>query len=208
MIHWIRSSFLSSSTEMASERSLVWMFIVVGGWDWGRNSCPKPGACVAGISCHLQSGGPRLLIRLGHKGKKKVLKRNNRPLKESYDKPRQCIKKQRHHFAKKGLYSQKLRLFQQYGCENWATKKAERRRISPRNVILNQSELIFAFNLLASANEVISHRDFFFFFIEIFIIPQSKIIHSFHIPLAFYPSKPSIWTPLHSLDAMLSDSIT
>ena len=28
------------------------------------------------------------------------------PLKESYDKPRQCIKKQRHHFADKGTYSQ------------------------------------------------------------------------------------------------------
>ena len=28
------------------------------------------------------------------------------PLKKSYDKPRQCIKKQRHHFANKGLYSQ------------------------------------------------------------------------------------------------------
>ena len=26
--------------------------------------------------------------------------------KESYDKPRQCIKKQRHHFAEKSLYSQ------------------------------------------------------------------------------------------------------
>jgi len=26
--------------------------------------------------------------------------------KESYDKPRQCIKKQRHHFANKGPYSQ------------------------------------------------------------------------------------------------------
>ena len=26
--------------------------------------------------------------------------------KESYDKPRQCIKKQRHHFANKGLHSQ------------------------------------------------------------------------------------------------------
>ena len=25
--------------------------------------------------------------------------------KESYDKPRQCIKKQRHHFANKGTYS-------------------------------------------------------------------------------------------------------
>ena len=28
------------------------------------------------------------------------------PWKESYDKPIQCIKKQRHHFADKGLYSQ------------------------------------------------------------------------------------------------------
>ena len=28
------------------------------------------------------------------------------PWKESYDKPRQCIKKQRHHFADKVLFSQ------------------------------------------------------------------------------------------------------
>ena len=28
------------------------------------------------------------------------------PWKESYDKPRQCIKKQRHHFADKGVCSQ------------------------------------------------------------------------------------------------------
>ena len=28
------------------------------------------------------------------------------PLKESYDKPRQCIKKQRHHFAGKSSYNQ------------------------------------------------------------------------------------------------------
>ena len=28
------------------------------------------------------------------------------PWKKSYDKPKQCIKKQRHHFADKGLYSQ------------------------------------------------------------------------------------------------------
>ena len=28
------------------------------------------------------------------------------PLKESYDKPRQCIKKQRYHIANKGLSSQ------------------------------------------------------------------------------------------------------
>ena len=28
------------------------------------------------------------------------------PWKKSYDKPRQCIKKKRHHFANKGLFSQ------------------------------------------------------------------------------------------------------
>ena len=32
------------------------------------------------------------------------------PWKKSYDKPRQCIKKQKHHFADKGLY------VQSYGC--------------------------------------------------------------------------------------------
>ena len=30
----------------------------------------------------------------------------NAPWKKSYDKPRQCIKQQRHYFANKGLYSQ------------------------------------------------------------------------------------------------------
>ena len=32
------------------------------------------------------------------------------PRKKSYDKPRQCIKKQRHHFADKSLY-----VYQRYG---------------------------------------------------------------------------------------------
>ena len=31
------------------------------------------------------------------------------PSKKSYDKPRQCIQKQRHHFANKSPYSQKSR---------------------------------------------------------------------------------------------------
>ena len=45
---------------------------------------------------------------------------------ESYDKPRQCIKKQRHYFANKGLYSQAM-VFPvvMCGCESWITKKAE-----------------------------------------------------------------------------------
>ena len=37
------------------------------------------------------------------------------PLKESYDKPRQCIQKQRHHFANKGLSSQGY-VFFQWSC--------------------------------------------------------------------------------------------
>ena len=34
------------------------------------------------------------------------------PWKESYDEPRQCLKKQRHHFADKGPYSQSYDFFQ------------------------------------------------------------------------------------------------
>ena len=41
------------------------------------------------------------------------------PWKESYDQPRQHIKKQRHHFANKGPSGQG------YGCESWTVKKAE-----------------------------------------------------------------------------------
>ena len=50
------------------------------------------------------------------------------PWKESYDQPRQHIKKQRHYFANKGPSSQKA-LVVMYGCENWTIKKAESQRI-------------------------------------------------------------------------------
>ena len=48
------------------------------------------------------------------------------PWKKSYDKPRQYIKKQRHYFTDKGLYSQSM-LFPvvMYGCEGWTIEKAE-----------------------------------------------------------------------------------
>ena len=51
-------------------------------------------------------------------------------LKESYDKPRQYIKKQRHHFAEKGPCSQAM-VFPvvMCGCESWTIKKAEWQRI-------------------------------------------------------------------------------
>ena len=51
--------------------------------------------------------------------------------KETYDKPRQCIQKQRHHFVNKGPHSQSYGFSssQMYGCENWTIKKAEHQRI-------------------------------------------------------------------------------
>ena len=51
------------------------------------------------------------------------------PWKESYDKPRQHIKKQRHYFAEK-VCLVKAMVFPvvMYGCENWTIKKAECQR--------------------------------------------------------------------------------
>ena len=46
-------------------------------------------------------------------------------LEEKLSKPRQHIKKQRHHFANKGLHSQSYGFsIVMYGCESWTTKKA------------------------------------------------------------------------------------
>ena len=48
------------------------------------------------------------------------------PWKKSSDQPRQHIKKQRHHFANKGLSSQSYGFpVVMYGCESWTIKKAE-----------------------------------------------------------------------------------
>ena len=55
------------------------------------------------------------------------------PWKKSYDKPRQCIKKQRYHFADKGLSSQSYGFSSSHvwreSCESWTIKKAEHQRI-------------------------------------------------------------------------------
>ena len=53
------------------------------------------------------------------------------PWKESYDQPRQHIKKQRHYFIHKGLSSQGYGFFPvvMYRCESWTIKKAEHQRI-------------------------------------------------------------------------------
>ena len=52
------------------------------------------------------------------------------PWKESYDQPRQHIKKHRHYFANK-VHLVKAMVFPvvMYGCESWTVKKAEHRRI-------------------------------------------------------------------------------
>ena len=50
--------------------------------------------------------------------------------KESYDKPRQHIKKQRYHFADKGPHSQSYGfLVVMYGCESWTKKMTEHQKI-------------------------------------------------------------------------------
>ena len=51
-------------------------------------------------------------------------------LEESYDQPRQHIKKQRHHFVNK-VHLVKAMVFPvvMYGCEHWTIRKAERQRI-------------------------------------------------------------------------------
>ena len=52
-----------------------------------------------------------------------AIKLKDTPFEKSYDKSRQCIKKQRHHFADRG----KAVVFPvvMYSCENWTIKKAE-----------------------------------------------------------------------------------
>ena len=48
------------------------------------------------------------------------------PWKESYDKPRQHIKKQGCHFADKGAYSQSYDFsIVMYECESWTIRMAE-----------------------------------------------------------------------------------
>ena len=51
------------------------------------------------------------------------------PWKESYDQPRQHVKKPRHYFANKGLSSQGYGFpVVMYGCESWTVKKDEHQR--------------------------------------------------------------------------------
>ena len=55
---------------------------------------------------------------------------------EVYDKPRQCVREQRHRLASKGPYSQGYIVFSvvMYRFENWTIKKAECQRIDAFNL--------------------------------------------------------------------------
>ena len=56
------------------------------------------------------------------------------PWKESYDQPRQHIKKQRHYFVNKvRLVKTVVFPVVMYGYESWTIKKAKRRRIDALN---------------------------------------------------------------------------
>ena len=58
------------------------------------------------------------------------IKKTVAPWKKSCDQSRQHIKKQRHYFTNKGLYSQNFGFpVVMYGCESWTIKKSEHRRI-------------------------------------------------------------------------------
>ena len=67
-------------------------------------------------------GSPKSLLTVTAAMKLKTLA----PWKESYDKPRKWIKKQRHHCANK-VHIVKAMAFPvvMYGCESWTIKKAE-----------------------------------------------------------------------------------
>ena len=47
------------------------------------------------------------------------------PWKESYDKPRQHIKRQTHHFTDKGIVKAMIFPVVMQGCESWTIMKAE-----------------------------------------------------------------------------------
>ena len=49
-------------------------------------------------------------------------------LEGSYDKSKQCIKKQRHHFADKGIVKAIVFPVVMYECESWIIKKTEHQR--------------------------------------------------------------------------------
>ena len=73
---------------------------------------------------HFILGGSKITLNSDFNHDIKMLA----PWKKSYDK--QCIQKQRHHFADKALYSQSYSFpVVMYRCESWTIKKVEHWRI-------------------------------------------------------------------------------
>ena len=69
-----------------------------------------------------------------------AMKLKDTPWKESYDQPRQHIKKQRHYFVNKSLSSQGYGFpLVMFGCESWTVKKAEHRRIDAFKLVLEKT---------------------------------------------------------------------
>ena len=73
-------------------------------------------------SDRLNFGGSKIIVDSAHSHEKMLA-----PWKESYDKPRQHVKKQRHHFANKCPYYSQSYGFPivTYGCERGTIKRAE-----------------------------------------------------------------------------------
>ena len=68
------------------------------------------------------------------------------PWKKSYEKPRQHVKNQRHHFADKCLYNQTM-VFPvvTYGYESWVIKMTEGQRIDAFELWLEKTLFFFFF---------------------------------------------------------------
>ena len=60
-------------------------------------------------------------------------------LEKSYDKPRQHIKKQRHHFADKALVKAMFFPVAMYRCKNWTIKQTELEELMPSNAVMEKT---------------------------------------------------------------------
>ena len=61
-------------------------------------------------------------------------------LQESYDKSRQCVKKQRHHFADKGPHSEGYGPFSSHvWIHSWTMKKTEHRKTNAFKLVLEKT---------------------------------------------------------------------
>ena len=70
------------------------------------------------------------------------------PWKKSYHKPRQCVRKQRHYFANKGLVKATFSPVVMYGCESWIMEKARE----------FQKNIYFCFIDYAKAFDYVDHN--------------------------------------------------